>query len=413
MVHKNRWLIALSAIAVHVSIGSAYAYSVFKKPLAASLGWSSTETSLAFTLAIFFLGLSAAVLGPRVERWGPRVSALAAAVLFASGQIISGLGVAAGMLPVFYLGYGVVGGVGLGIGYLAPVSTLVRWFPDRRGLATGMAVMGFGAGALLASPVATRLIEAWGVPPTFYAMGTAYLVVMALGARYLERPPEGWQPPGATSAANGPRAAADLAQLSAREAVRTPRFWMLWLLMFVNISAGILLISVAAPLAQETGGLSAAAAAAMVGVMGLFNGGGRIGWSALSDYAGRMNVFTLFFAVQLVLFGLLPSLSGALALQAVLFTVVSMYGGGFALLPAFIADLFGTRELGAILGRLLTAWSVAGIAGPMAAAAVRDATGSYALAFHLVAALLVVALATSFLLRHDVARLRLRAAVAA
>jgi OFA family oxalate/formate antiporter-like MFS transporter len=194
MATKNRWLIALSAVAIHLSIGSAYAYSVFKRPLEDALGWSSTETSLAFTLAIFILGLSAALFGPFVERKGPRVSALLAAVLFAAGHVISGLGVAVGSLVVFYLGYGVVGGVGLGIGYISPVSTLVSWFPDRRGMATGMAVLGFGAGALIASPVAASLIVALGVAQTFFILGAAFLVLMASGASYIAKPPAGWQP---------------------------------------------------------------------------------------------------------------------------------------------------------------------------------------------------------------------------
>jgi hypothetical protein len=232
------------------------------------------------------LGLSAAVFGRFVERRGPRVAALLAAGLFSAGHLISGLAVAVGSLPLFFLGYGVVGGVGLGIGYIAPVSTLVKWFPDRRGMATGMAVLGFGAGALLASPVAARLIEAVGMPQTFALLGVAYLFLMTAGALYIERPPEGWAPAGPAGEKLRARVAADLGQLTSREALRTARFWMLWVMMFINISAGIKLISVASPLAQEKVGMTAVAAAAMVGLMGLFNGAGRIGWASLSDYIG-------------------------------------------------------------------------------------------------------------------------------
>lgn len=407
MVTKNRWLIALSAVAIHLSIGSAYAYSVFKRPLADTLGWSSTETSLAFTLAIVFLGLSAALFGPFVERKGPRISALVAAVLFSAGHVISGFGVGAGSLIVFYLGYGVVGGIGLGIGYISPVSTLVSWFPDRRGLATGMAVLGFGAGALVASPVAARLIVALGVPQTFFILGAAFIVLMATGASYIEKPPPGWKP---ATLANGkkPRTLVleDLGQLTSREALQTPRFWLLWVMMFINISAGIKLISVASPLAQDQVGMTAVAAAAIVGLMGLFNGGGRIGWAALSDYVGRGNVFILFFAVQLVAFLLLPGTTDPLLFQVLLFTVLTMYGGGFAMLPAFIGDLFGTRQLAAIHGLLLTAWSMAGIVGPMLVAYIVDRTGSYALSFYLFAGLLGVALVTSLALATNLRRLR-------
>ena len=405
---RNRWLIALSAVAIHISIGSAYAYSVFKRPLTDALGWSATETSVAFTLAIFFLGMSAAVFGQFVERRGPRVAALVAAALFAGGHMMSGLAVSIGMLPLFYLGYGVIGGIGLGIGYIAPVSTLIKWFPDRRGLATGMAVLGFGAGALIASPIAAHLIQRVGIAQTFVMLGAGFLALMSLGAAYIVRPPADWELQVAANGAPKIRAGRDLAQMTAREAVRTRRFWMLWVMMFINISAGIKLISVASPLAQEKVGMTAVAAATMVGLMGLFNGGGRIGWAALSDYVGRSNIFILFFAVQLVAFLVLPHTTSALAFQILLFLVLSMYGGGFASLPAFIGDLFGTKELAAIHGLLLTSWSMAGIAGPMVVAAVRDATGSYDVAFHVFAALLVVALLTAIMMAVNMRRIRAR-----
>jgi OFA family oxalate/formate antiporter-like MFS transporter len=408
---KNPWLIVLSAVVIHVSIGSAYAYSVFKVPLAEALGWSSTQTSLAFTLAIFFLGLSAAVFGPFVERRGPRASALLAAVLFASGHVLAGIGVATGSLWLFFLGYGVVGGIGLGIGYISPVSTLVAWFPHRRGMATGMAVLGFGAGALLASPVAARLIETVGLPRTFFVLGAVFLVLMASGAAYIAKPPAGWTPAGAATGTTRTRTTADLAQLNAREALRTPRFWMLWTMMFINISAGIMLISVASPLAQEQVGMTAVAAAAMVGLMGLFNGAGRIGWASISDYLGRENIFLLFFAVQLVAFLILPTTSSALLFQVLLFTVLTMYGGGFASLPAFIGDLFGTKQLAAIHGLLLTAWSMAGVVGPMVVAFVRDRTGGYEAAFPIFATLLALALVTSLAMKANVRSIRGRKAV--
>lgn len=404
MKMKNRWLIALSAIAIHLSIGSAYAYSVFKKPLSAQLGWSSTQVAWAFTIAIFILGFSAAIFGRFVEAKGPRISAMIAAVLFSAGQILAGVSTAIDSLILFYISYGLIGGVGLGIGYIAPVSTLVKWFPDRRGLATGMAVFGFGAGALVTGPIAARLIQSVGIPSTYYFLGIAYFILMFLGASYIARPPEGWQP--ASMKTNGQQGTvkvkADLAQLTASEAIRTKRFWYLWFMMFVNVSSGIMLISVASPMAQEKVGMSALAAAAMVGIMGLFNGGGRIGWAALSDFIGRPNIYTTFFIVQLIAFFILPNVTQVFTFQVLIYIIISMYGGGFASLPAFIGDIFGTKQLGAIHGYLLTAWSMAGVVGPLVVAYIHDVTDSYNFTFYVFAVLIALALITSFLIRMDI-----------
>lgn len=404
---KNRWLIALATIAIHLSIGSVYAYSVFKAPLTEQLGWDSSKVALAFTIAIFFLGITAAFCGKWIEAWGPRISGIAAAVLFCGGLALAGLGVQVQSLAVFYLGYGVIGGIGLGVGYLAPVSTLVAWFPDRRGLATGMAVMGFGAGALAAGPVAASLIDAIGLAQTFAMMSAGYLVLMLAGALYITRP--GQNDPSMHNAKSertpqDNRTAANVqdvlpVETTPREALRSARFWLLWMMFFINITSGIMLISIASPMAQEQTGLSVAGAATMVGLMGLFNGCGRIGWSTLSDYWGRPNLFTMFFALQLVLCPLLPQLTVPLLFQLSTFLIVSFYGGGFALVPAFISDLFGTRHLGVILGYLLTAWSAAGIAGPLLVAYIRDQTGSYHLAFYLVTVLIALALVASLLIR--------------
>ncbi|CQR47295.1 putative MFS-type transporter YhjX [Paraliobacillus sp. PM-2] len=399
---KNRWLIALSAIAIHLSIGSVYAYSVFKNPMSDALGWNSKEVTLSFTIAIAFLGLSAATLGKLVEKWGPRKSAMIAAILFSSGLIGASFAISQESLTLYYLTYGVLGGIGLGVGYIAPVSTLVKWFPDRRGLATGMAVMGFGAGSLIASPVAAELISVVGLSKTFLILGLTYLVLMVAGASYIVRPPEGYLPKGMEEGAQTnkkKKIKTDLSQLTANEAIKTNRFWLLWVMMFINISSGIMLISIASPLGQEKVGMSVVAAASMVGIMGFFNGLGRIGWSSISDYLGRSNVFTLFFSVQFILFLLLPNITNPILFQLFIFIILSMYGGGFACLPAFIGDLFGTKQLGAIHGYLLTAWSCAGIFGPMLVATINDATQSYNVTFYIFAILLVVALATSVVMR--------------
>lgn len=406
-MNKNRWLIALSTIAIHLSIGSVYAYSVFKNPMSDVLGWNSKEVSLSFTIAIAFLGISAAFFGRLVEKWGPRKSATIAAILFSAGLLGAGFAISIESLTLYYLTYGVLGGIGLGVGYIAPVSTLVKWFPDRRGFATGMAVMGFGAGALVASPVAAALIQNLGLSVTFYILGATYLVLMLSGASYIARPPVGWLPKGmevnATTENKKQKARpTDLAQLTANEAVKTTRFCLLWIMMFINISSGIMIISVASPLAQEKVGLSIVVAASMVGIMGFFNGGGRLFWSTISDYLGRSNIFSLFFGVQFILFFLLPSISNPILFQVVIFIIISMYGGGFACLPAFIGDLFGTKQLGAIHGYLLTAWSVAGVFGPMLVATITDATQSYNITFYIFAALLVVAFTTSIFMRVNI-----------
>jgi OFA family oxalate/formate antiporter-like MFS transporter len=405
---KNRWLIALSAIAIHLSIGSAYAYSVFKKPLGTQMGWEGTQTALAFTLAIFFLGMSAAVFGKFVEKRGPRVSAIVAAVLFSAGQIGAGFAVSIESLFLFNLFYGVIGGIGLGIGYISPVSTLVKWFPDRRGLATGMAVFGFGAGAMLTGPIAAKLIVSLDISTTFYILGVTYFFLMLLGASYLAKPEEGWMPAGMKAQVeSGQRQVKkDLAELTANEAVKTKRFWMLWTMVFINVSAGIMIISVASPMAQEMVGMSAIAAAAMVGLMGIFNGAGRIGWAGLSDYIGRPAVYTTFFAIQIIAFMALPSITNVLLFQVLIFLILTCYGGGFASLPAFIGDLFGTKQLGAIHGYLLTAWAMAGVVGPIAVAWIKQTTNSYNSSFYVFTALLLIAFATSIMIRFDIKRVK-------
>lgn len=399
---------AVAAVLIHLSIGSAYAYSVFKNPLSDQLKWDGTQISLAFTIAIFFLGISAAFFGKFVEKHGPRKSAIVAAILFSSGMLGSGLAVSLGSIYLFFLAYGVIGGMGLGIGYISPVSTLVKWFPDRRGLATGIAVMGFGAGALICSPIAARLIESIGISNTFYILGISYFILMMSGALYIRKPEPGWMPEGMKGKVNNGsmKIKQDLSQLTANEAAKTKRFWLLWVMMFVNISAGIMLISVASPMAQEKVGMTAVAAAGMVGIMGLFNGGGRIGWASLSDYLGRTNVFTIFFAVQLVAFLILPQTTNPLLFQILIFIILTFYGGGFACLPAFIGDLFGTKQLGAIHGYLLTSWSMAGIAGPMIVAYIRDLTNNYDATFYIFSVLLAVAFVASVAIRFDISKIQ-------
>ncbi len=402
----NRWKIAAAAVGVHISIGSIYAYSVFNRPLQEALGWDPTDTAWAFSIAILFLGLAASFLGPTVERIGPRRSALLSAALFTLGLAVSGVAVRFGWLPLFYLGYGVIAGTGIGIGYICPVSTLVKWFPDRRGLATGLAIMGFGFGSLIAGSLIQWLIAHTGLSLTFFILAALYGAVMVFSARALALPPPGWMQRTGGGAANGASVRRDLADLDSLEALRTARFYFLWVMLFINVTCGIAVISVASPMAQETAGLTAAAAAAMVGLMGLFNGIGRLGWASLSDILGRPNTYTAFFVIQIAAFLALPAVTHPLLFQALIFLILTCYGGGFASIPAYIGDLFGTRRLASIHGNILTAWAAAGLAGPLIAARVRETTGSYSGMLGVFVALLAVALLCSILIQFDIRRIR-------
>ncbi|APH04818.1 OFA family MFS transporter [Bacillus weihaiensis] len=412
---KNRWLIAASAVGIHISIGSVYAWSNFTNPLMNEFGWTSQQVQLTFSLAILFLGLSAAFLGHFVEKYGPKAAGLLAAGFFGVGVIGAGLAVNLGSLPFLYITYGVLGGIGLGVGYIAPVSTLVKWFPDRRGLATGLAIMGFGFAAAISSPIMEVLINSVGTANTFYILGVSYLVIMTLSSLYLEKPPAGWAPAGFNDKvkAGKSRIKEDLSQLTANEAIKTSRFYYLWLMLFINVTCGIAILSAAKPLAQESIGLTTAEAAALVGILGIFNGLGRIGWASVSDFIGRPNTYTTFFVLQIILFAILPHTQEAFLFQVMLAIVYTCYGGGFAAIPAYIGDLFGTKQLGAIHGYILTAWAAAGLAGPMFAAWMKDTTGSYATSLTFFAGMFVIALAISLLIRRDINKLRRENAVKA
>ncbi|WP_221073797.1 L-lactate MFS transporter [Agarivorans aestuarii] len=418
---KNRWLIAASAVGLHASIGSVYAFSVFKKPLGQLLeSATNNEIAWTFSFAIFFLGLSAAIMGHFVEKNGPRKAGMLAATFFGGGLLIAGFGAYIQNLYLIWLGYGVLGGIGLGIGYITPVSTLVKWFPDRRGLATGLAIMGFGFGAMVAGPVFNFIIETFtvegnGIAYTWWITGVVYLVIMFASASYLERPPQGWMPDAMKAAVESgeKKVVEDLTQLTANEAVKTGPFYGLWVMMFINISCGIAVIYAASPLAQESIGLSPAEAAGVVGLMSLFNGLGRISWASLSDVLGRPNTYMIFFLIQIVAFCLLPNITSIILFQVVLYTILTCYGGGFATLPAFIGDLFGTKELSAIHGYVLTAWALAGLAGPQIAAYVKTTTGSYEMTLYIFAGVFVIALIASLLMKSYMTRARAEMDVAA
>lgn len=408
MIEKNRWLMALAAVGVHICIGSVYAWSVYVKPIQEQMQWNLTDVTIAFSVAIFFLGLSAALMGKFVEKNGPRVSAIIAASFFGLGTIGSGLAIMMESKMLLYFFYGVLGGCGLGIGYIAPVSTLVKWFPDRRGMATGLAIMGFGFASAIWGPTIKILIEKVGISNTFFILGAIYFVVMFLSALYLQKPEENFMPEKFKKELHEgkKKIKIDLANLSLNEAVKTPRFYGLWLMLFINVTCGIAIIGVASPLLQEVVGISAIAAAAAVGLMGIFNGAGRIFWASLSDILTRPVVYIIFFATQAVAFYMLPSITEIVVFQVILYFIMSCYGGGFASIPAYIGDIFGTKELGAIHGYILTAWAAAGLVGPLIISIVKDMTGSYAQTLYVFAGFFLVALIVSILMLANIKKIR-------
>lgn len=408
---KNRWLIAASAVGIHISIGSVYAYSVMTNPVAnlfkdAGHEVDSSAIKWAFKIAILLLGLSAAFLGRWVEKVGPRTSGTFAAIFYGAGIIGSGLAMQLESLNMFYFCYGFLGGIGLGLGYITPVSTLVKWFPDKRGLATGMAIMGFGFSALIFGPLMAKLFASIGPANTFYSLGTLYFVLIFASAQYIERPPQGWVPEGfEEKPGEATKIKKDLSNITANESLKTPRFYFIWLMMFINISCGIAVIASASPMMQEKLGYTAMEAAGIVGLIGVFNGLGRLVWSSLSDYMGRANTFILFFTFQIGAFLLLPRMTTELFFLFTLFTVITMYGGGFATLPAFLGDLFGTKQLGAIHGMVLAAWGLAGVVGPTIYDMVKESTGSLDLTLPIFGYMFIFALFISILMKLNIKKL--------
>ncbi|WP_415855191.1 OFA family MFS transporter [Sinomonas sp. G460-2] len=395
----NRWLIPPAALAVHLCIGQAYATSVYKTALVKHFGVGLTEIGVVFSVAIVMLGLSAAVMGTWVDRNGPRKAMFVAALFWAGGFLVGSLGIFSHQLWLLYLGYGVIGGIGLGIGYISPVSTLIKWFPDRPGLATGMAIMGFGGGALIASPLSTALLAAYdpassapggvasgeAVGKLFLTLAVVYLAYMLFGAFTIKVPPNGWAPAGFDPAAVRSHALITRSNVTAANAIKTPQFWLLWTVLFCNVTAGIGILEQAAPMIQDffrrPGGSSlvtASVAGGFVGLLSAANMAGRFVWSATSDGIGRKRTYMGYLGVGAVLYVLLAFTgSSATALFVVVaFVIISFYGGGFATVPAYLRDLFGTLEVGAIHGRLLTAWSAAGVVGPLIVNAVLDAQGT-------------------------------------
>lgn len=379
----NRWLVPPAALCIHLCIGQVYAFSVFNLPMTKLLGisastpddWKLTELGWIFTIAIFFLGASAAVMGRWVEDGGPRRAMFTSAACFGGGFLVASLGVQTHQLWIVYLGYGVLGGIGLGLGYISPVSTLIKWFPDRPGMATGMAIMGFGGGALVASPLSVYLMSVFsapmhvGVAETFVVLGIGYLCFMLVGAAIVRVPASGWRPAGYVPPAQASKLITNR-HVHVYQALRTPQFWLIWVVLCVNVTAGIGVLGQASAMIQEMfpGRVTPVAAAGFVGLISIFNMAGRFLWASLSDIIGRKNTYFCFFVIGAVLYSVVPHTGaiGSIAIFVTCFLVIfTMYGGGFATVPAYLRDVFGTRYVGAIHGWLITAWSMAGVFGPV------------------------------------------------
>ena len=384
---RNRWFIALAAIGLHISIGSVYAWSVLTRPIMADMGFTLSQTTWTFSLAILMLGLSAGFLGSFAEKIGPKKSGLLAMLFWVTGLLGTAYALSIHNLTLLYLFYGIIGGIGLGIGYITPVSTLVKYFPNRPGFATGLAIMGFGFASLIAGPLMQYLVAQVGLVDTFIILGVIYLVIMGASSLYLKAP----QPKHPTRTTKDKSAMyVHTHGILANDAMKTWQFGALWWVFFINITCGIGLLSLASPMAQEAIGMTPTAAASLVGIIGIFNGGGRIAWSTISDYLGRAQTYILFFIIEIVAFYLLAQTNSALTFQILILLIITCYGGGFSCMPAYLADLYGIRQLSTIHGRILTAWGLAGIAGPMLVSYFHEAGYGYTTALLCFALLFVL-----------------------
>jgi OFA family oxalate/formate antiporter-like MFS transporter len=392
----KRWGIAVAAILLQMALGAVYAWSVFRVPLAKQFHWTISQVTLTFTIAIFVLGFASFFGGLWVGRVGPRVVAMTGGLLYGGGVFLASF--SSQGLWWLYLTYGVIGGIGLGFSYIVPISVLVKWFPDRRGLMTGIAVGGFGAGALVTAPVATRLIQATGVLHTFAVLGIAFLIVTVIAGWFMQNPPQGWRPEGWT-----PKPL-QTAQRAAKEftlgqALSTWQWWALWLLLFLNTSAGISIISQEAPMFQELAKVTAIVAAGMVGVVSIGNAVGRVFWAWVSDLTTRRATFAVMFVLQVALFWFLPGIHAAVPLTVIAFIILLCYGGGFGTMPAFAADYFGAKNVGPIYGLMLTAWGFASAFGPLLIAHMRQSSGTYRGGLHVIAAIMLVSIVMPLLVK--------------
>jgi OFA family oxalate/formate antiporter-like MFS transporter len=397
--YPNRWLIAIAGIVMQICLGTVYGWSVFTKPLMAANGWSNADVTLTFTIAIGLLAVSSAIGGYMLDTKGARIVATIGGIFFGVGTLITGFGAEIGSLSVLYIGYGLFCGIGLGFGYITPIATLVKWFPDKRGLITGLAVMGFGLGSLMLTVLSPGMIASMGTAMTFYIFGVFFLLAVTLAAQLMVEPPPGYIPLGWTP----PTGKAAAAGMTLGEALSSKYFYLLWAMLFINITAGIALISQASPMAQElmpaslSAGEKALQAGVILGIFAIVNGLGRLFWASASDKIGRRTVFFILFSTQAVAFYFLSGMQNMTVFIIICSYIYACYGGGFATMPAYAADIFGTKYVGRIYGWMLTAWGVAGIIGPMLFAQIRQSSGNYSEALTITAVALAVAIVLPFL----------------
>ncbi len=399
----NRWLIAAAGVVIQVALGAVYAWSVFRAPLSDAYGTGVSAVNTTFSIAILSLGFAAFFGGLWMGRSGPRIVALTSGVLYGAGIFLASFaGPDAGGLWTLYLTYGLLAGIGIGLGYIVPIATLVKWFPDKRGFITGVAVAGFGAGALVTAPVAKQLVtsESVGLFPTFAILGVVYLVMVVGAAFFMKNPPEGWTPEGWEPEEEEESSERSGVDYELGGALKTWQWYALWALLFLNVTAGIAIISEADPIAQEVSGAAPYLAAWLVGIISVANGAGRFLWAWFSDAIGRKWVFLTMYLLQAALFFLIPLGGASFFLLAVMtFIIVSCYGGGFGTMPAFNADYFGSKNVGTIYGLMITAWGFGGVLGPTLISYMYDATGSYAGAFYIIAGIMLLSSIIPFIVR--------------
>ncbi|MDB4919586.1 OFA family MFS transporter [Mucilaginibacter sp.] len=399
MKKSKRWWIAVAGVLLQMALGAVYAWSVFRIPLAKQFHWSISQVTLAFTIAIMSLGFASFFGGLWLKKVGPRVVALTGGLLYGGGVFLASYSYHG--LWWLYMTYGLIGGTGLGLSYIVPISVLVKWFPDHRGLMTGVAVGGFGAGALITAPIATRLIQSVGVLQTFEFLGIAYLLVSVLSGYFMQNPPEDWQPQGLKN--NKKQLVKEHAgDFTLGRALKTWQWWSLWLLLFLNTSAGITIISQEAPMFQELVKATAIVAAGMIGIVSIGNALGRVFWAWTSDLLGRRATFTIMFIVQIGLFWILPGLHSVTSVTIFAFLILMCYGGGFGTMPAFVADYFGSTNLGSIYGLILTAWGFASAFGPLLIAHMRQSSGAYTSGLHIIAIVMAVSIILPLVVRPPV-----------
>ncbi|HXW55530.1 MAG TPA: OFA family MFS transporter [Candidatus Cybelea sp.] len=394
----NRWGIAVAAVIMQICLGAVYAWSVFVKPLVTTEHWTLTQVSLSFTINVFFIGVGTVIGGLWMTRVGPRRVATVGGIVYGLGYTLSSYATAHHSLLLLYLCYGVLAGTGGGMGYICPVATVAKWFPDKRGVMTGLAVTGYGAGALLMGPLAAREIVSSSVATTFLIFGVAYFVGVVATAQFYANPPAGWKPAGWAPTTAVAKAAGTY-QYTVQEAMGTWQIWALWLMLFLNVSAGIMIISQASPIAQQQVHMTAIAAGKMVGLLGIFNAAGRFLWAWVSDYVGRARVYFLLYLIQAAIFFYLPRIDTQGALFAAFAAIYLCYGGGFGVMPSFTADYFGARFMGGIYGWILLAWGVGGVVSPLMIAHVRQSTGTYSSAIQVIAGVMVVSLLLPLIVR--------------